>query len=312
MFKNLIQISDLNRTKIETLIALAESLALNPPEKKPSENRLAALLFYENSTRTRISFELAADRVGIKTINLDINTSSVKKDESILDTIQTLGAMGCQYFVIRHSESGILEKIVKNLGNESHYGFINAGDGQHAHPTQGLLDMLTIYQHKKDFSKLRVGILGDSIHSRVAKSDIAALQCLGCQDIRLIGPKEWVLPADDSRDLSLSLKAGNPVKSYNNINALEDLDVIITLRVQKERMSENDLNLPIFDEYIQPYQLTSERVKLAKPDVIVMHPGPMNRGIEIASEVADGPHSVILKQVHNGVLMRMAIWEAIA
>lgn len=292
MLKHLLKISDLTREQIEKLIARAKSPRMK--ERTFSLEKLAALLFYENSTRTRISFELAASAAGIKTINLDINTSSVKKDESITDTILTLGAMGCQYFVIRHSESGILEKIATELGSQ--FSFINAGDGQHAHPTQGLLDMLTIDQmKKKQFSELSVGILGDSIHSRVAKSDIAALQCLGCKDIRLIGPKEWLLSSMEN------------VNVHQDEKALEGLDVIITLRVQKERMM--NLDSEILDHYIQHYQLTSKRLKMAKPDAIVMHPGPMNRGIEITSEVADGPQSVILKQVENGVLMRTAIWE---
>lgn len=313
MLKHLLQISDLSRTDIEALILLAESFQLNPPEINADKNITAALLFYENSTRTRVSFELAAHLSGIKTVNLDINTSSVKKDESITDTIQTLGAMGIRYFVIRHPETGIVANLATTLGNQFH--FINAGDGQHAHPSQALLDMLTIYQAKKKpldalshvdptmpfahFEQLKVGILGDSLHSRVAKSDIAALKILGCKDIRLIGPKEWLL-----QEPSLEF-----VKTYQDKKALEDLDVIIVLRVQKERM-DNAATTEQLNHYIQHYQLTSERLKLANPEAIVMHPGPMNRGIEITSEVADGPQSVILKQVYNGVLMRTAIWES--
>jgi aspartate carbamoyltransferase catalytic subunit len=304
MLKHLLQISDLKRTEIESLILLAESLQLNPPEMNEDRKALVGLLFYENSTRTRLSFELAAHISGIKTVNLDINTSSVKKDESISDTIQTLGAMGIQSFVIRHPESYMLEKLVSTLGEQFH--FINAGDGQHAHPTQALLDMLTIHQYKKNFAQLRVGILGDSLHSRVAKSDIVALQLLGCRDIRLIGPKEWLLSITDSSMAS--------VKTYQDIKALEGLDVIITLRVQKERIgdfSDNTDNMNSLNHYTQQYQLTTERLKYAQSDAIVMHPGPINRGVEIASEVADGSQAVILKQVSNGILMRTAIFESL-
>lgn len=307
MLKHLLQLSDLSHAQIESLILRANELGKHVNTKE-SSNNVAALLFYENSTRTRVSFELAAHQLGIKAINLDIHTSSVKKDESMIDTLHTLAAMGCQYFVIRHSESDILEKIVSDLAHTkltSQCHFINAGDGHHAHPTQGLLDMLTIYQEKNysqesiDFSRLSVGILGDSVHSRVAKSDIAALKTLGCKDIRLIGPEAWILPA---------MEGVSCHTNYADETILEGLDVIITLRVQKERMAHLDVGL--LNEYIQHYQLTPQRLKYAKPDAIVMHPGPINRGIEISSEVADGPQSRILKQVHNGVLMRMAVLEA--
>ncbi len=299
MLKNLLQISELTREQIEKLILRAASFELGKKPNSPINvpmDAIAALLFYENSTRTRISFELAAHALGLKTIYLDINTSSVNKGESILDTVQTLGAMGCRYFVIRHSQAGIVRELVDVLGYQ--YAFINAGDGQHAHPTQGLLDMLTIYQHKKQFEHLSVGILGDSRHSRVAKSDIAALQCLGCRDIRLIGPQEWLLSEIEG------------VACFQEESALENLDVIITLRVQKERMQKIDTH--VLEAYVQQYQLTSQRLKYARPDAIVMHPGPINRGIEIASDVAESSQSVILKQVQNGVLMRMAVWEAIS
>lgn len=299
MPQHLLQISDLTRTQIETFITRAQTFDAEKKALKLMANThqqppIAALLFYENSTRTRISFELAASALGMKTVNVDINTSSVKKDESLLDTIQTLGAMGCQYIIIRHSESGIVAKMADTLGHQLH--FINAGDGHHAHPTQGLLDMLTITQYKPSFHHLRVGILGDSVHSRVAKSDIAALQCLGCQDIRLIGPKAWLLAPMTG------------VSCHTEDTALADLDVIITLRVQKERITH--LTDELLADYIQHYQLNPQRLMLAHPDAIVMHPGPINRGIEIASSVADGSQSVILKQIHNGVLMRMAVLEA--
>ena len=291
--KHLLQISDLNRIEIERLLTRAQDFEA---EKKSLNTELVgALLFYENSTRTRVSFELAAHMLQLKTIHLDINTSSTNKGESMFDTVQTLGAMGCLVFVIRLEESGSVKKMADLLGNQYH--FINAGDGTHAHPTQGLLDMLTIFQYKHHFDTLKVGILGDSIHSRVAKSDIAALQILGCQDIRLIGPNDWLLSPMPH------------VSCHQDEKALEDLDVIITLRVQKERMKV--LDDAFLKNYIQHYQLTPQRLKRAKPDAIVMHPGPMNRGIEITSEVADGPQSAILKQVRNGVLVRMAVWEAI-
>lgn len=293
MLKHLLQISDLTRSQIEHLIKEADTPIL-PLTFPAIQNNVAALLFYENSTRTRVSFELSANAVGLKTVNLDVQTSSVKKDETLEDTIQTLGAMGIQYFVIRHPQSNIVEKMADLLGEELH--FINAGDGTHAHPTQGLLDMLTIYQKYQRFDDLSVGILGDSLHSRVAKSDITALQLLGCRDIRLIGPNEWLLP-----------KIPN-VTHYDNETGLQGLDVIITLRVQKERMAWNEDELK---QYIQQYQLNDYRLKLAKPNAIIMHPGPINRGIEIASEVADSAQSMILKQVENGIKMRTAVWKAI-
>ncbi len=291
--KHLLQISDLSREQIEVILMRAEEF--KSLKKTVNTQAIGALLFYENSTRTRISFELAAHALQLKTVHLDINTSSVNKGESLLDTLHTLGAMGCGYFVIRHPESGIVKNMADLLGN--YYAFINAGDGTHAHPTQGLLDMLTIYQHKKRFDTVKVGILGDSIHSRVAKSDIAALQCLGCRDIRLIGPKEWLIP--EMKGISYS----------QDEKALDDLDVIITLRVQKERMQ--GLENSLLEDYIQKYQLTPARLKRANPHAIVMHPGPLNREVEIASEVADSLQSVILQQVKNGVLVRTAIWEAI-
>lgn len=292
--KHLLQISDLSRVEIEQLLARAEMFKTSPVSARFRKEAIGALLFYENSTRTRVSFELAAHALNLKTIHLDINTSSVNKGETVLDTVQTLGAMGCHYFVIRHKESGLVKKMATTLGHQ--YAFINAGDGTHAHPTQGLLDMLTIFQCKGRFDTLKVGILGDSIHSRVAKSDIMALKALGCQDIRLIGPKEWLI--SDYTGISC----------HQSESALEDLDVVITLRVQKERF--HQLDECMMKEYIEHYQLTEARLKKARPDAIVMHPGPINRGIEIDSAVADGNQSVILKQVHNGVLMRMAVWEA--
>lgn len=309
MLKHLLQISDLSREQIEQLILRAQYFGINSPNIAPSllsKKGFLSTLFFENSTRTRASFELAAHTLGIKTINLDINTSSVKKDESMIDTFQTLAAMGCRYFVVRHSESNILEKIVSEhpaLSSACH--FVNAGDGHHAHPTQGLLDMLTIYQAQKkseiDFSHLRVGILGDSVHSRVAKSDIVALKLLGCRDIRLIGPDSWLVEPEE-----YVTSQTNPL----NKSVMEDLDVIITLRVQKERMAY--LDLALLNDYVEHFQLTSERLKWAKPDAIVMHPGPINRGIEMTSEVADGNQSFILKQVSNGVLMRTAVLEAMS
>lgn len=293
--KHLLQISDLNRTQIEDLLLRAQSVASLKKSLRINTDGVGALLFYENSTRTRVSFELAANALNLKTVHLDINTSSVNKGESLPDTLQTLGAMGCRYFMIRHSESGIVKKMADLFGDQ--YAFINAGDGTHAHPTQGLLDILTISQHTSRFDTLKVGILGDSIHSRVAKSDIAALQCLGCKDIRLIGPKEWVIP---------EMKG---VSYAQDEHALDDLDVLITLRIQKERIK--TLDDSVLKEYIQKFQLTTNRLKRANSNAIVMHPGPINREVEITSEVADGQQSVILKQVRNGVLTRMVVLESI-
>lgn len=255
-------------------------------------------LFFENSTRTRTTFEIAAKRLSADVINLDIQTSSTSKGETVLDTIDNLVAMQGDIFTVRHSKSGAAAEVAAHVPKHVH--IINAGDGTNQHPTQGLLDMFTMRHYKQDFTKMKVAIIGDIVHSRVAKSNIAALRTLGCLEIRVIGP-ESLLP----RDLNVM-----GVKIYNNIEqGLKDVDVVMTLRIQKERMAAHQI--PQGVEFFKQWGLTKERLKLARPDAIVMHPGPMNRGVEIANDVADGPQAVILKQVTFGIAVRMAVMSTL-
>ncbi|MDR2508114.1 MAG: aspartate carbamoyltransferase catalytic subunit [Candidatus Accumulibacter sp.] len=260
-------------------------------------------LFFENSTRTRTTFEIAAKRLSADVINLDVARSSTSKGETLLDTIDNLVSMHADMFVVRHVSSGAPYLIADHLNRlgRSDIHVINAGDGRHAHPTQGLLDMFTIRHYKKDFSGLRIAIVGDILHSRVARSDIRALSALGATEIRLIGPKT-LLPAE--MDI-----AGTRV--FNSLReGIRDCDVVIMLRLQSERM--NGALLPSAREYFNCYGLTPEVLALASPDAIVMHPGPMNRGVEIDSEVADGPQAVILNQVTFGIAIRMAVMSLLA
>jgi aspartate carbamoyltransferase catalytic subunit len=260
-------------------------------------------LFFENSTRTRTTFEIAATRLSADVVNLNINTSSAAKGESLLDTIDNLVAMHADMFVVRHASSGapflIADHVDRTRGPDVHV--INAGDGRHAHPTQGLLDMYTIRHFKKDFTQLRVAIVGDVLHSRVARSDIHALTTLGVPELRVIGPLT-LLPSGLEQmgcQVYTDMKKG-----------LKDVDVIIMLRLQNERM--RGALLPSAQEYFKHYGLTQEKLASAKPDAIVMHPGPMNRGVEIESAVADGPQAVILEQVTFGIAVRMAVMSMLA
>jgi aspartate carbamoyltransferase catalytic subunit len=251
-------------------------------------------LFFENSTRTRTTFELAATRLSADVLSMNIATSATSKGESLLDTIRNLEAMHVDMFIVRHALSGAAHFIAQR--SAPHISVINAGDGQHAHPTQAMLDMFTIRQHKKQFAGLKVAIVGDLLHSRVARSQILALNTLGVAEVRVIAPKT-LLPAQ--------VKSMGVVDLHDMAEGLADIDVIMMLRLQKERM--NSAFLPSESEYFRCFGLTEAKLKYAKSDVIVMHPGPINRGVEIASGVADGPHSVILQQVSNGIAVRMAI-----
>ena len=256
-------------------------------------------LFFENSTRTRTTFEIAAKRLSADVINLDISTSSTAKGESLLDTIDNLVAMQADIFVVRHSVSKAPIEIATHV--PAHVHVINAGDGSHQHPTQGLLDMYTMRHFKQNFKGLKVAIVGDIVHSRVAKSNIHALTTLGCEDIRAIGP-ESLLPSD------LDMLG---VKVFHSMEeGLKDVDVVMTLRIQKERMEAGQV--PEGDAFFKQYGLNANRLALAKPDAIVMHPGPMNRGVEIASDIADGAQSLIREQVEMGVAVRMAVLEALS
>jgi aspartate carbamoyltransferase catalytic subunit len=256
-------------------------------------------LFFENSTRTRTTFEIAAKRLSADVINLNIGASSTTKGETLLDTVYNLEAMDADMFVVRHSQSGAAHLIASHVRPGVHV--INAGDGRHAHPTQGLLDMYTIRHYKKDFRALTVAIVGDVLHSRVARSQIHALTTLGVPELRVIAPRT-LLPKDVER---------LGVRVFNDMAAgLRDVDVVIMLRLQNERM--NGALLPSAQEFFKSYGLSPDKLRLAKPDAIVMHPGPMNRGVEIDSSVADGRQSVILPQVTFGIAVRMAVMALLA
>ena len=251
-------------------------------------------LFFEASTRTRTTFELAAKRLSADVLNINITTSSTSKGETLLDMLRNLEAMGSDMFVVRHENSGAPSFIAGSVTPE--VAVINAGDGRHAHPTQAMLDLFTIRQHKGAFEPLTVAIVGDILHSRVARSLVHALGTLGVAQVRLIGPKT-LIPAW-FEELGARI-------FHRMEEGLRDADVVIMLRLQKERMDSG--LLPSENEYYHLYGLSREKPSLAKPDAIVMHPGPINRGVEIESEVADGPQSVILKQVTYGIATRMAV-----
>jgi len=251
-------------------------------------------VFFESSTRTRTTFEIAAKRLSADVINLNVGVSSTSKGETLLDTVYNLQAMDADMFVVRHSQSGAAHLIARHV--RPGVAVINAGDGRHAHPTQGLLDVYTIRHYKKDFSGLTVAIVGDVLHSRVARSQIHALKTLGVPDLRVIGPKT-LLPAQVER---LGVRVFNDMAE-----GIRGCDVVIMLRLQNERM--NGALLPSAGEFFRCYGLTAEKLALARPDAIVMHPGPMNRGVEIDSPVADGRQSVILPQVTFGIAVRMAV-----
>ena len=256
-------------------------------------------LFFEPSTRTRTTFEIAAKRLSADVLNLNIAVSAQSKGEALLDTVNNLSAMHADMFVVRHSQSGAAHMIASHVKPDIHV--INAGDGRHAHPTQALLDMFTIRRYKNDFHNLRVAIVGDILHSRVARSQIHALSTLGVPEIRVIAPKT-LLPSKVER---------LGVHVYHDMeNGLRDVDVLIMLRLHNERML--GANLPSNEEYFKYYGLTPEKLAKAKPDAIVMHPGPMNRGVEIDSVVADGKQSVILPQVTFGIAVRMAVMSILA
>ncbi len=260
-------------------------------------------VFFENSTRTRTTFEIAAKRLSADVVNLNVSTSSTAKGESLLDTVDNLCAMQADMFVVRHAASGAPFLIAQHLAANGRHDIhvINAGDGRHAHPTQGLLDMYTIRHFKGDFSQLTVAIVGDVLHSRVARSQICALTTLGVPEVRVIGPKT-LLPTDLD-------KMG--VRVFHDMHeGLRDVDVVMMLRLQNERM--NGALLPTPQEFSKVWGLTTEKLALAKSDAIVMHPGPMNRGVEIDSAVADGAQAVILPQVTFGIAVRMAVMSMLA
>jgi aspartate carbamoyltransferase catalytic subunit len=301
--RHLISLDGLTREALTAILDRAESYRRFPGQPAYEGRELAGMtlanLFFEPSTRTRASFDLASQRLGAHVLNLDTQSSSRVKGETMLDTIYTLEAMNTDVFVIRDSEAGIPEFLIDHVA--PHVSVISAGEAHISHPTQGLLDALTIRSHQRRFSGLKVAIVGDIKHSRVARSTARALKTLGTTDIRLVAPLS-LLPAEDEFRGALRFTRVE--------DGIDGADVIIMLRIQRERM----VQAASLDDaaYFREYGLDGRRVKLASPNVLVMHPGPMNRGVEISSEVADGPHSLIREQVNNGVAVRMAVLASIA
>jgi len=296
--KHFLTIEGLGTNVLNQILDTAESFAgVNESVKKVPLLRGKTIinLFFEASTRTRTTFELAAKRLSADVLNINISTSATSKGESLLDTLRNLEAMQCDMFIVRHSDSGTAHFIANHVA--PHISVLNAGDGRHAHPTQAMLDMFTIRRNKgADFGGLRVAIVGDILHSRVARSQIHALNTLNTGDVRVVAPRT-LLPKDIEQ---------MGVSVFHDLeDGIRDADVVIMLRLQKERMQ--GALLPSEQEYFQLYGLTEERLAIAKADAIVMHPGPINRGVEIDSNVADGPHSVILSQVTYGIAVRMAV-----
>jgi aspartate carbamoyltransferase catalytic subunit len=301
--RHLLTLKGLDRQQITDLLDRAETFLSPAGQPVVRSQALRGVtvgnLFFEPSTRTRASFELAAKRLGADVINLDVNTSSRKKGESILDTIYTLQAMQVDVFVVRDAGAGVPAYIARNVNN--FVMILNAGEADVSHPTQGLLDLMTIRRHKGDFADLTVAIVGDIAHSRVARSASEGLMTMGVGELRLISP-EALAPQPDEFPGARIL--------HNLKQGIRDADVVMALRIQRERIDSLD-EIPGMDEYFANFGVSHERMKLAAPDAIVMHPGPMNRGIEIESSLADGPSSVIVEQVTNGVAIRMALLEEV-
>ena len=296
--KNLLYLKDLRKDEINQLLDLSDHY-LNSKSSHEFENLLKnqsiASLFFEPSTRTSASFQVAAKRLGAETIIIDEKKSSATKGETVLDTIRNLEAMGVRAFIIRTGDKDLFRPLINDVSPDTH--IISAGESSISHPTQGLLDLLTIRQAKGAFEDLKVIIMGDISHSRVARSLAEGLHIMNTRNITLISPEEF------KPEMSFF-----PSASYEEDpnKGLSDADVIVTLRVQKERIESSESNLSL-EQYSDEYQLSEDKLELCKPDAIVMHPGPINRGIEISDQVADGEQSVILKQVENGVAMRMAV-----
>jgi aspartate carbamoyltransferase catalytic subunit len=297
--KHFLTIDGLERALLTEILDRAEGflgVARQAVKKVPlCRGKIVANLFFETSTRTRTTFELAAKRLSADVLNLNISTSATAKGETLLDTLRNLEAMHVDMFVVRHADSGAAHFIAAHAA--PHVSVINAGDGRHSHPTQGMLDMFTIRRHKGRIDGLVVAIVGDVLHSRVARSQISALRTLGADEVRIIAPRTLV-PADAENALGVHV-------FHDLRQGVRDADVVIMLRLQRERM--DGAFLPSEHEYFHLFGLTEKRLATAKPDAIVMHPGPINRGVEMDSQVADGERSVILEQVSNGLAVRMAV-----
>jgi aspartate carbamoyltransferase catalytic subunit len=297
-FRDLLALEPLSADELTFLLdqsKLFQEIQRHPLKKLATlRGKTVALAFFENSTRTRISFNTAASRLGADTMNLQAEASSLKKGESLLDTVYTLNAMKPDCLVMRHASSGAADFVARNLD----IPVINAGDGTHEHPSQGLLDALTIRDRRGSIENLKVTILGDIQHSRVARSNIHLLGKFGCE-FTLCGPAMWV-----PKELE-NIAPGTKIRRVSRIEeGLEGADVILVLRVQTERMFEPSLSA---EEYVVAYQLNAERLRGANREAMILHPGPMNRGVEISPEVADGPQSCVLEQVTNGIAVRMAL-----
>lgn len=300
--RHLITLEGLSRAEVTALLDLAQFYVRAPSDLPARDQSLAghtvANLFFEPSTRTRVSFELAARRLGAEVVNLDMQSSSRAKGETVLDTIYTLQAMHADILVMRDAEPGLPAFVARYVA--PNVSILNAGEAHLSHPTQGLLDALTVRQHKKDFSKLTITIVGDITHSRVARSAWQVFTLLGTKELRLAGPPSFLPPEKEFTGAVRFTDVGK---------AIEGADVVMALRIQKERMDR--AHIPDDGTYCREYGVTAERLAKAQPDVIVMHPGPMNRDVEITGEVADGPRSVIQQQVANGVAVRMAVLATI-
>ena len=301
--KHLLSIEGLPKKVLLQILDTAESfvsVAERDVKKVPLlRGKTVCNIFFENSTRTRTTFEIAAKRLSADVINLNVNTSSQSKGEAILDTVNNLIAMHTDMFVVRHNQSGAAHLIAQHVPDN--ISVVNAGDGRHSHPTQGLLDVFTIRKYKPDMHNLRIAIVGDVLHSRVARSEIHALTTLGVPEIRVIAPKTLIPNQVEKMGVHVfhDMKTG-----------LKDVDVVMMLRLQNERMS--GAMLPSSQEFFKTFGLTPEKLAMAKADAIVMHPGPMNRGVEIDSRVADGKQAVILPQVTYGIAIRMAVMAILA
>lgn len=297
--RHLLTLEGLSRETLLGLLDRAQAIVDHGADRAILSGIAVCTLFFEPSTRTRLSFQLAAQRLGADVLNFDASTASTRKGETAIDTLKTIEAMGVHGFVVRHAHDGAVDALAAVASPGT--ALVNAGDGRSAHPTQGLLDMLTLRQAKgDDFSRLKVLVVGDVRHSRVARSDLHALRTLGAGEVRICGP-ESLLPDDATLD-------GCTV-THDLDAALEGVDAVLMLRLQRERMDEG--MVASLDDYHRDYGLTVERLGRAAPDAVVLHPGPMNRGVEIDDAVADGPQSLVLQQVGNGVAVRMAVLAAL-
>ena len=301
--KHLLTIDGLNKSQILGILDLAAEF-FDPKTKQIAQSdslkgKTIANLFFENSTRTRSTFELAGKKLSANILNLNVQHSATAKGESLRDTVRNIEAMQCGIIVIRHPQSGAAHFVAKHV--MPGVSVINAGDGCHAHPTQALLDMFTIRKHRGDFHKLNVAIVGDIKHSRVARSQIHALHILGAKEIRIIGPRTLMPAHPESLGVNVY---------YDLKKGLKEIDVIMMLRLQTERMQQG--LLPEGNAYYRMYGLTEDSLKLAHPDALIVHPGPINRGVEIQSDIADSPNAVILDQVTNGVAVRMAVMSLLS